>query len=199
VSGIDKSLRWLFLVLSVFAFAACAKRTVYVPPDWQAPPPRQQTVGQQGRQKPPSPAPERAPILKPAPSIKESDITSSSESETPQQPEKTPASPQRLASMHLIDQANAALAQGKTDAAISRYEQAIQVDVYNGDAFFGLARAWRTKGSMVKASEFARKAEILYQDKPEKLKQVYLFEADIFKELGDSSKAEAYRMKASRL
>ena len=101
--------------------------------------------------------------------------------------------------MHLVDQARAALGQGKTDQAISLLEQAIQVDVYNGNAFYLLARAWRTKGSRQKALEFSRKAEILFQEDHAKLKEVYLFESDVYKELKDSAKAEAYRQKASKL
>lgn len=101
--------------------------------------------------------------------------------------------------MHLVDQAKASLAQGNPDAAISMLEQAIQVDVYNGEAFFALARAWRMKGSQDKALEFARKAEILFQDESSKLKDVYQFEASIYKDEGDDGKAEIYRVKASKL
>ena len=101
--------------------------------------------------------------------------------------------------MHLVDQAKASLAQGKADPAIPLLEQAIQVDVHNGEAFFTLARAWRMKGARQKALQFAQKAEILSQDDPAKLKQVYLLEADLHKELGDAAKADAYRQKASKL
>jgi tetratricopeptide (TPR) repeat protein len=101
--------------------------------------------------------------------------------------------------MHLVDQAKTALAQGKPDAAISLLEQAIQVDVYNGEAFFLLARAWRMKGSPQKALEFAKKAEVLLHEEKEKLKEVYLLQADLCKEMGDATKAEQYRQKASKL
>jgi tetratricopeptide (TPR) repeat protein len=101
--------------------------------------------------------------------------------------------------MHLVDQAKASLAQGKADPAIPLLEQAIQVDVHNGEAFFTLARAWRMKGARQKALQFAQKAEILSQDDPAKLKQVYLLEADLHKELGDAAKADAYRQKALKL
>lgn len=101
--------------------------------------------------------------------------------------------------MHLVDQAKTALAQGKPDAAIPFLEQAIQVDVYNGDAFLGLARAWHAKGSPKKSLEFAKKAEILFQNEPGKLKEVYRLEAELYKEIGDPKKAEGYRQKAARL
>jgi hypothetical protein len=202
VYPIEALVKGVFFILLVFMLASCAKRTAYVPHGWETTPlhppvadPRQQ----QKAHEPQAPAAANAPLLKPSPAFRETDISANPEPETPPQIDKSAVQPQYLASMHLVDQANAALSQGRTEAAVSLFEQAIQVDVYNGEAFFGLARAWSKKGSMVKASEFARKAEILYQDKPDKLKQVYLFEADIFKQLGDPAKAEFYRRKASRL
>lgn len=101
--------------------------------------------------------------------------------------------------MHLVDQGKAALAHGKPDAAISVLEQAIQVDVYNGEAFLLLARAWKMKASRNKAMEFARKAEVLFHEDKGKLKEVYLFQADLYKDMGDASKAEQCRQKASKL
>jgi hypothetical protein len=55
------------------------------------------------------------------------------------------------------------------------------------------------KGSRNKAQEFAQKAEVLLQDQPSKLKEVYSFQADLFKELGDSKRMEQYRQKGSKL
>jgi hypothetical protein len=112
---------------------------------------------------------------------------------------KVPEGPQRQASMHLVNTAKSSMAQGNPDQAIPLLEQAIQVDVYNGDAFFELARAWKMKGSPKRALEFARKAEVLYQDDLQKLKQVLLFEAEAYKESGDSEKAKSYRQKAQKL
>ena len=40
------------------------------------------------------------------------------------------------------------------------------------------------KHGITAAQEFARKAEILFQHEPDKLKEVWLFQADLFKELG---------------
>jgi hypothetical protein len=133
------------------------------------------------------PQPQTQPQAQPRPQPKE-----------PSLPPAVQQPPQHLASMHLVDQAKTALAQGKPDAAIPLLEQAIQVDVYNGDAFLGLARAWHAKGSPKKSLEFAKKAEILFQNEPGKLKEVYRLEAELYKEIGDPTKAEVYRQKAAR-
>jgi tetratricopeptide (TPR) repeat protein len=98
-----------------------------------------------------------------------------------------------------VNQAKASLAQGKADPAIPLLEKAIQVDVHNGEAFFNLAKAWRMKGSRQKALQFAQKAELLYQSDPVKLKQVYLLEADLHKEMGNAAKSDTYRQKASKV
>ena len=147
----------------------------------QAPPQVQPQVSSQ-------PEPQVPPQAQPQPQPKES-----------ARPAPVQQPPQHLASMHLVDQAKTSLAQGKPDAAIPLLEQAIQVDVYNGDAFLGLARAWHAKGSPKKSLEFARKAEILFQNEPGKLKEVYRLEAELYKEIGDPKKAEVYRQKAARL
>jgi len=198
-------------VLSILALApsACSRsRTVYIPPEWKGPPPQAGPAVRQGQGAPSEYAAQQTPgaVIKTAPGFKESNLPSGPEAPIspgstkkmePVTPEQQP--PQRLASMHLVDLGNAALSQGKPDAAIPFFEQAIQVDVHNGEAFFGLAKAWRMKGSRNKAQEFARKAEILFQDNPTKLKDVWLFLADLFKELGDTKKMEFYREKASKL
>ncbi|NTU48369.1 MAG: hypothetical protein HGA84_05115, partial [Syntrophobacteraceae bacterium] len=75
----------------------------------------------------------------------------------------------------------------------------VQVDVYNGEAFLQLARAWRMKKSQQKALEFARKAEILLQDQPSKLKEVYLLQADLYRETGDVKKGQLYQQKAQNM
>lgn len=197
--GKRQAASWVALLFALILVAACApKKPVYIPTEWQPPPPVQAPVAA-----PPAPAPKAAAIIKPPPVIKESDIapTPLPDASPAKPPEKKPAQPppQRVASMHLVDQAKASLAQGKADPAIPLLEQAIQVDVHNGEAFFTLARAWRMKGARQKALQFAQKAEILSQDDPAKLKQVYLLEADLHKELGDAAKADAYRQKASKL
>lgn len=197
--GKRQAASWVALLGTLFLIAACApKKPVHIPTEWQAPPPASVPATA-----PPVPAPKAAPIIKPPPAIKESDLapTPMPDSSPAKPPEKKPTQPppQRTASMHLVDKAKASLAQGKADPAIPLLEQAIQVDVHNGEAFFTLARAWRMKGSRQKALQFAQKAEILSQDDPAKLKQVYLLEADLHKELGDAAKAESYRLKAAKL
>jgi tetratricopeptide (TPR) repeat protein len=206
---IMKVLSLFVLLILALASGACTRsRTVYIPPEWKAPPPQAGPAAQQGQGTSSEYGAQQTPgaVIKTAPGFKESNLPSGPESPIPPgatkkvepvAPEQQP--PQRLASMHLVDQGKASLSQGKPDAAIPLFEQAIQVDVHNGEAFFGLAKAWRMKGSRNKAQEFARKAEILYQDNPAKLKEVWLFLADLFQELGDAKKMEFYREKASKL
>lgn len=193
------------LVLVPFLLPGCGgRRTVAIPYEWQAPPPQSAgTPSQATGVGPPSSSGTTqggAPILKSNPSFREGNLPAGQETKSPVPAKKQePPAPQQLASTHLVDQARTALSQGKPDAAIPLLEQAIQIDAYSGEAFFGLARAWRMKGSRNKAQEFSQKAEVLLQEKPAKLKEVYLFEADLFKELGDTKKMESYRQKASKL
>ncbi|WP_281793601.1 tetratricopeptide repeat protein [Desulforhabdus amnigena] len=207
---VKSTFAWMFLILAAVSLSACApKRYIAIPLEWQTPPPPPPKPSME-KPSPPmkqsvtEPPRTKGPVIKSAPEIREMDLPKSSETSTTppasqKKPEPEPEPPQHLASMHLVDEAKSALAQGKPDAAIPLLEQAIQVDVYNGDAFWGLAKAWRMKGSQTKALEFARKAEILFQGEPAKLKEVYLFQADLFKEKGDSQKAQLYRQKAGKL
>jgi tetratricopeptide (TPR) repeat protein len=175
---------------------------VAIPPEWQAAPVKPaQAPAQDIVSGPPAALGSGEGILKSAPSFREGNLPAGQGSPVspPSMKKQEPQAPQQLASMHLVDQAKTALSQGKPDAAIPLLEQAIQIDVYNGEAFFGLARAWKMKGSRNKAQEFAQKAEVLLQDQPSKLKEVYSFQADLFKELGDTRKMESYRQKASNL
>lgn len=199
-------IRWGLLIATACVFSACAPtRTVHIPPEWQQP--RAQTAPPaQAQQRQPAQTATQQPIIKSAPQIKEMDVSQAPEaaaSEAGMEQSVTnparAADPQYLASMHLVEQGKASLAQGNPDSAISLLEQAIQVDVYNGEAFWGLARAWKMKGSQVKSLEFANKAEILFQDDPKRLKQVYLLKAELFKELNDTVKTDYYLQKAARL
>ncbi|MCU0588318.1 MAG: tetratricopeptide repeat protein [Syntrophobacteraceae bacterium] len=195
-------LAWAGAGLAVILSTGCAPRQVAVPPDWRTPPAQAaRSIPPAGfSQAPPAASMPGEPILKPTPSFREGNLPAGQEPAAPQAMKKQePAAPQQLASMHLVEQARTALGQGKPDAAIPLLEQAIQIDAYNGEAFFGLARAWRMKGSRNKAQEFAQKAEVLLQDQPSKLKEVYSFQADLFKELGDSKRMEQYRQKGSKL
>jgi len=188
------------VTIALTVIAGCtAKRPVYVPSEWQAPPPTAQQP-QTPQAVSPAQPPKQTAIVKPPPVIKESDLDVPSEASV-KPPDKKPQQPppQRLASMHLVDKAKALLAQGKVDPAITLLEQAIQVDVHNGEAFFNLAKAWRAKGFRQKALQCAQKAEILFQDDPAKQKQLFTFEADLYKEMGDTNKMNFYRQKASKL
>lgn len=191
--------------VALLVVQGCAsRRAVGMPSEWQAEP--RAGAATRSYQPPPSvPAPTSqpgvatGPILSPAPEIRERNLPSGPEKAPEGRASQDESTPQHLASMHLVDQARNSLAQGKPDAAIPPLEQAIQVDVNNGEAFLLLARAWRMKGSRNKALEFARKAEILFQDNRLKLKEVYLLEAGIYKDMGDPGKADIYNKKASKL
>ena len=65
--------------------------------------------------------------------------------------------------MQQVSQARGQLERGKPDAAIRTLEKAVRIDAGNGEAFILLARAWKQKGEKRKALEFAKKAELLYQ------------------------------------
>ncbi|HIJ68597.1 MAG TPA: tetratricopeptide repeat protein [Deltaproteobacteria bacterium] len=106
-------------------------------------------------------------------------------------------SPQRQASMQQVSQASGQLERGKPDAAIRTLEKAVRIDARNGEAFIVLARAWKQKGEKLKALEFAKKAELLFQKQPAKLKEVFLLESDLYRELGDTSSAAQSSRKAS--
>lgn len=195
----------LLAVLFCFAFlAACGPSPpVYIPPEYRtaAPPPDYPP--------PPGPAPQTAspqgPTLQSPPEFRKQDIPAGSPSLPPQgQPVPAPAveqarSPQLLASMQLVGQARASMDRGRPDAAIPVLEKAIQVDVQNAEAFMLLARAWRQKGVRGRAIEFARKAEILYQEDTPRLREVFLLEADLYREMGDGAMASEYRRKAADL
>jgi tetratricopeptide (TPR) repeat protein/predicted small lipoprotein YifL len=198
-----RGLWWSICVFFVVSISACGpKKIVYFPQEWQTPPQSSQAATAQKSAVPnqQTASPPVASFLKRPPAIKESDVHEGPQTATtPARKDPSVKPPEHLASMHVVEQARTSLAQGRPDAAIPLLEKAIQVDGYNGEAFFGLARAWRMKGSHQKALEFARKAEILFQDDPRKLKEVYLFEADLYNDMGDIRQVELYRQKASKL
>jgi hypothetical protein len=238
----------VFCAVCMVGLSGCAKRQIYIPPEWRTLPPKSD-VASAGKPAPkPTPKPKVSDtggaVIKPTPKFKEKDLPAAPQTPTPpvspepsqggaehpvpspvsqpaapladaaagkgKAPEATAispapvkrkeaAGPQYHASMHLVSTAKTSLAQGNADHAISLLEQAIQVDVYNGEAFYELARAWRMKGSSKKALEFARKAEVIFQDDREKLKQVLLFESDACKDVGEVEKAKTYRQRAEKL
>ena len=148
----------------------------------------------------PPPAPARTevpqPVLAPPPRVKEREMAPPAV-EPHVKTEK--ANPQFLASMERVKQAERHLAAADPDGAIPLLEQGIQIDAYNGECYFHLARAWRMKNAPGRALEFARKAEMLLLDKPAKLRPVYVLEAELLDGLGKPTEADEYRTKAERL
>ena len=193
----------LLILQGIVLIGCMSRKPVYIPPEWQtAPTPA--VAAQSARPEQPqagaaSPSETAGtPVLKTPPTFKEKDLSAGSE--PPAEKKQQPApQPQHLASMHLVEKAKGPLSQKKPDQAIPVLEEAIQVDVHNGEAFYGLARAWRMKGSRQKALEFSKKAELLFQDEPAKLKEVYLFQADLYKEMGDAANRDSCLKKAAKL
>jgi tetratricopeptide (TPR) repeat protein len=203
----------LFFVLPLLGGGCTARPPVSIPAEWHTtakPPLTAPTRPSRIGAAEPSPT---QPVLQPLPSIQEEDLGAvpSRDVNVGIRPYEGAAAnvvkpvapatenPQHLASMHLVNTAKTALLQGKAEQAIAQLEQAIQVDAYNAEAFLILAEAWKTKGDRKRALEFARKAEVLYQDKPKELKRVYLLEADLLKASGQAREAEKYRQMAARL
>jgi tetratricopeptide (TPR) repeat protein len=238
--------RWILLAAALVLLGACEKKLVYVPAEWQTPPP----AAENERPQQPAQTSPAGPVVKSQPSFHEKEISSppagtfqeakpaaplavpyqgprlgpqGPQTSAPQVQAKSQAAstapageeakaaasanpkakaaggPQYQASMHLVENAKTDMGHGNVDHAISLLEQAIQVDVNNGDAFFMLARGWHRKGSVNKSLGFARKAEVLFQGDKPKLKQVLLFEADLLREKGETDKSDAYRKKANKL
>lgn len=201
-------LRFHLLLIGIFVFApflggCTSRRAVQIPQEYQSPRPESpERPRPRNEAKDAARAPEavQGPLVKPSPQFRESDISAAPASPPPSQGVKKPEDPpQRLASMNRVNQAKAALAEGKPDRAIPLLEQAVQVDVYNGEAFLQLARAWRMKKSPKKALEFARKAEILLQDQRGKLKEVYLLQSELYREAGDVKKSQSTQQKAQSM
>jgi hypothetical protein len=201
------------LVILVLSGGGCAaRRPVYIPEEWRVAPSKPAPVPRPEIAVPPEAGP-AAPTLQPLPSIQEEDLSAIPEkdagggvvpgegtvADVTKRTAPTAQNPQYLASMHLVNTAKAFLQQGDAEQAIAQLEQAIQVDAYNAEAFLVLSQAWQARGDLKRALEFARKAEILYQDEPKALKRVYMLEADLLKQSGQVREAEDFRQKAARL
>lgn len=176
-------------------FGCTPKRPVVMPGSWQAQPPSA-----------PKTEPAKIPEQKPQPAtpsapIKEKDLTKAPEppSTAPRPPAPKEPSPQYLASVQLVQEGDKALAKGDPDGALGFYEQAVQVDGYNGMAFLGLAKVWLQKNVPKRSLEFAKKAEILLTDNPKGLKETYLLESFLYEMLNEPDKAKTYKSKAQRL
>jgi tetratricopeptide (TPR) repeat protein len=206
----------LLVMLIVIAFLACERKQVSIPPEYTssapAPPPshsERQPAEPAVRQTEPVPKTpaiktEKAPVSASSSAASGHEQLEAQHASKPadrQQAEKSKKqeagkSPQRQASMQKVNLARGQMERGKTDAAIRTLEGAVRIDTGNGEAFILLARAWKQKGERRKALEFAKKAELLYHKQPAKLREVFLLESDLYRELGDSVKAGALRHKA---
>ncbi len=212
----------LCLLVLAGLLAGCApKKIIYPHRDWASTPAPSKNITGPGGTAPavtPFPIPSvppfatGGPIIEPPTTIREMELDSGLGEESRVEPQADaevayssrekiaePATPQRYASMHLVEQAKTSLDQGRLDEAISMYEQAVRVDVYNGEAFLGLARAWHMKGFHDKSLEFAKRADVLFQGRPARLKEAYLLQAEIHRQMGDTGRAETFLREASRL
>lgn len=101
-----------------------------------------------------------------------------------------------VASVRLVDDARQMRAKGKVDEAIRMLERAIEIDAYNGEAFYEMALCWKAKGDIKKALSFADRSEQVFSGNPEKLKKVYLLKAQLLESAGKREEAQKYRQKA---
>lgn len=187
------SVFWMCLGLAIF-WGCIPKRPVALPGPWAGSTPTVQT--------PTTPAPASSTPGAPSASIKEKTLPATSQ-EPPSGTAATKApkepSPQYLASVQLVQEGDRALAKGDPDGALGFYEQAVQVDGYNGSAFLGLAKVWLQKNAPKRSLEFAKKAEILLTDKPKELRETYLLQSFLYEMLNQPESAKAYKEKAQRL
>ncbi len=205
----------LVILLTAIAFSGCERKQVYIPPGYVSPPgslaysapqppgpPVQQvpSVAQapevMSREAPGLPTPAPPPAQK---KLRDQPAPKAANKQHPEKLKKQEASksPQRQASMQQVSQARGQLERGKPEAAIRTLEKAVRIDARNGEAFILLARAWKQNGEKRKALEFAKKAELLYQQQPARLKEVFVLESDLYRELGDAASAVQSSRKAS--
>ncbi len=186
------------MISLALAFGCTPKRPVVIPGSWQtsAPAPKTEAakIPEQKTQPVAPPAAPRAPI-------QEKSLPPAQEppSAAPRTPAPKAPSPQYLASVQLVQEGDKALTKGDLDGALGFYEQAVQVDGYNGSAFLGLAKVWLQKNVPKRSLEFAKKAEILLTDDPKKLKETYLLESFLYEMLNQPEEAKTYKNKAQRL
>ncbi len=205
----------VLVLLIAIALLGCERKQVYIPPVNYAPPPAPPSYS---APQPVAPPVQEVPPITRTPELKGQETHASNPPPVQKQFEPQPApaagkepqpkklkrveaakSPQRQASMQQVNQARGQLEKGRPDAAIRTLEKAVRIDAGNGAAFMLLARAWRQKGERRKALEFAKKAELLYQRQPAKLKEVFLFESDLYRELGNTTGAVQSNRKASTI
>jgi tetratricopeptide (TPR) repeat protein len=76
-------------------------------------------------------------------------------------------SPRAQASLRLTEQGRILLEDGKTNDAISTFEQAINLNPSNGLNYYYLSEAWLSSGKFEQAAEFNRLAEIYLEESSE--------------------------------
>jgi hypothetical protein len=123
------------------------------------------------RRRPPS-APPAPVVSKSTPPPAPSAPPSAPAAVKPPAREETPVpaelpSARTVASLQLTDQGRVLLEQGKTDDAISVLERAVSISPTNGQNYYYLAEAWRTKKDTRQAEEFNRLASLYLQGDPE--------------------------------
>ncbi len=205
----------LIILLTAIAFCGCERKQVHIPPEYSCPPgslfystpqpaaplvqevpPAAHAPEVMSQQTPALPPPAPAPVQK-KPGAQPAPTAANKQHPEKLKKQEASKSPQRQASMKQVSQARGQLERGKPDAAIRTLEKAVRIDARNGEAFIVLARAWKQKGERLKALEFAKKAELLFQKQPAKLKEVLLLESDLYRELGDDASAAQSSRKAS--
>jgi tetratricopeptide (TPR) repeat protein len=185
------------LLVPGFVLPGCEQKQVYIPPEYTTAAAAAPGMRYVEQLRPAALSSEiagdrtRASYAQSSPPAQEQFAVQPDSTADGKQPKKTKKedaakSPQRQASMQQVDQARGQLEKGRTDAAIHTLEKAIRIDAGNGEAFILLARAWKQKGEVRRALEFAKKAELLCRKQPARLKEVYSLESDLYRELEES-------------
>ncbi len=185
--GTMKSLNIELLIVLLFSFilSSCSPSYVSLPP--YPPPP--------GNVSKPSRLPSSEQRTNPPALVHPQDLDS-------QEPAyKIPQSqtPQHIASLKLVEQAREFALSGRVDQAIEYLERAIELDSYNGEAFYEMARCWEIKGNHEKALTFIDRSIRIFQGNPEKLKKSYMLKSAILKAAGENEEAEHFRSLANSL
>ncbi|MEJ5363600.1 MAG: hypothetical protein WHS86_00730 [Desulfosoma sp.] len=176
------------------ALGCTPKRPVLIPGSWPSSQPAPKTEAAKVPE-------QKVQATAPSAPIKEKELTQAQQPPVSAPKTAAPAepSPQYLASVQLVQEGDRALAKGDPDGALGFYEQAVQVDGYNGLAFLGLAKVWLQKNVPKRSLEFAKKAEILLTDNPKGLKETYLLESFLYEMLNQPETAKTYKKKAQQL
>ncbi len=173
------------VVLFSFVLFSCTPSYVSLPP-YPPPPDNLSTPSRlpPSEQKPKSPA-----LVHPQVSVSREPTYRIPQSQTPQ----------HVASLKLVEQAREFALSGRVDQAIEYLERAIELDSYNGEAFYEMARCWEIKGNHEKALTFIDRSIRIFQGQPEKLRKSYLLKAAILKAVGRNEEAEHLRSLAGSL